>query len=353
LIQSPYLWLSGDSSKPLLEMRITHNGRSETVNRALADFGIEESFSRASKRFFEHYQFTISTSAVDRTTKDVASQAEEYIKDKLQNADETNSGQSSIETLLAEMDGCEIRTIDHKPVEDETQRTPVYNNLKKEKIINWRDVRIGFVRDLNSKSSKIFVGGMDSYPAIVSQMRRAAILIGLTPETKVVGVADGAPGMSEELKRQFSQMQFILDKTHLKDHLYDTAEKLGIAEKQRTAWVEPRLRSISCGAVDIVLTELEDLHEKNTNDRLRRLIGYVGRFRDAVNYNKFKADDYPIGSGEIESAHKSIPQERLKIPGAGWKKESINPMLALRVLRANDWWDDFWNQRRETLLAAA
>lgn len=332
-------------------MRITHNGRSEAVNRALGDFGIEESFPRASKRFFEHYRFTISTSAVARATKGVALEAEEYIKDKLENAPQENSEQSSIETLLAQLDGCEIRTVHHKPVEDETQRTPVYNNPKKEKIIKWRDVRIGFVRDLESKSSKTFVGGMVSYPMIVSQMRKAANLIGLTPYTYVVGVADGAPGLSEELVKQFPQMQFILDKTHLKDHLYDTAEKLGIAEKERKAWVEPKLRSISRGDVEIVLNELKDLNVTETNDRLRQLIGYIGRFKEAMNYNKFKADDYPIGSGEIESAHKSIPQERLKIPGAGWKEESINPMLALRILRANDWWEDFWTQRTEKLLA--
>jgi hypothetical protein len=352
-IQSPYLWLSGESSKPLLEMRITHNGRSETVNRALSDFGIEESFSRASKRFHEHYHFTISPSAVDRTTKNVALQAEKYIKDKLQNADELTSDQQFIKTMLAELDGCEIRTIDHKPVTDDTQRTPVYNNQKKEKIIKWRDVRIGFVRDLDLKDSKTFVGGLESYPAIVSQMNRAAILIGLTPETNVVGVSDGAPGLSDELKRQFPQMQFILDKTHLKDHLYDTAEKLEIAKSERKAWGEPRLRSISKGNVATVLTELKDLNETESNERLRQLIGYIEKFKEAVNYNKFKANDYPIGSGEIESAHKSIPQKRLKIPGAGWKEESINPMVALRILRANEWWENFWNQRTEQLLTAA
>jgi hypothetical protein len=27
-------------------------------------------------------------------------------------------------------------------------------------------------------------------------------------------------------------------------------------------------------------------------------------------------------------------------------------MLALRILRADDWWDDFWNDRTEKLLAA-
>jgi hypothetical protein len=32
----------------------------------------------------------------------------------------------------------------------------------------------------------------------------------------------------------------------------------------------------------------------------------------------------------------------MKIPGAIWHPDTVNPMLALRVIRANDWWDDFW-----------
>ena len=46
--------------------------------------------------------------------------------------------------------------------------------------------------------------------------------------------------------------------------------------------------------------------------------------------------------GEVESAHRYTPQERLKIPGAIWDPGTVNPMLALRVIRANDWWDEFW-----------
>jgi hypothetical protein len=38
----------------------------------------------------------------------------------------------------------------------------------------------------------------------------------------------------------------------------------------------------------------------------------------------------------------NIPQKRLKIPRATWHPNTINPMLALRVIRANDWWNDFW-----------
>ena len=352
-LRSPYLWLQGSSSKPLIDdMNITHQGRSEAVHRALSDFGIEDSFAMAAVRFKEHYHYEIGPSAAGRSTKSTALQAMDYIENKLSDIDSDQlQGNIPIEKMLAELDGCEIRTARFVPVENSTETTPVYNNGKKEKIIKWRDVRLGFVRPLESKS-KTFVGKMDSYQDVVSQMHSAAVLIGMTPETKIIGVADGGIGLSEELKRQFSSMQFILDKSHLKNHLYETAEALGVNQKDRPGWVKPRVRAISDGNVEAVLKELEEENDKNPNKRLKRLIGYIKRFYDALDYDNFKSMGYPIGSGEIESAHKSIPQKRLKIPGASWHADSIDPMLALRILRADDWWEDFWNQRTESLLAA-
>ena len=83
-LSSPYLWKNGEGSKPLVDdLGITHHGRTETVNRALTDFGIEDSFAQASKRFEEHYGFRLSASTVDRVTKASALQAEAYLEQKL------------------------------------------------------------------------------------------------------------------------------------------------------------------------------------------------------------------------------------------------------------------------------
>ena len=349
-IRSPYYWVAGTGFKPLIhEMNITHQGRSETVKRALSDFGIEFSFAAAAKQFSEHYHYDISTSAASRTTKAIANEAMDYIEEKIANPQPEDK--DTVEKLLVELDGCEIRTAELQIKENTDEKTPVYQNPKKEKEINWRDVRLGFVRPLDS-DSKIFVGKMDSYPEIVGDLHNAAKWIGMTSETETIGVADGGIGLSEEMKRQFPQMQFVLDKSHLKDHFHETAEKIGIPEKKRPGWVKNQIASISDGKVFEILEELKSKQNKNPNDRLLRLIGYVKRFCDSVNYNEYKEKGYPIGSGEIESAHKSVPQKRLKIPGATWHPSSIDPMLALRVLRADDWWEDFWTQRKQRLLAA-
>jgi hypothetical protein len=340
-------------SKPLIdEMKITHHGRSEAVNRALSDFGIEDSFATAAVRFKEHYHYDIGPSATARATKNTAQQAMEYVENRLSNSGlRQEQKQLSIETMLVEVDGCELRTAQMVSIDNTSEITPVYGNPKKNKEINWRDVRIGFARPLDS-TSKMFVGKMDSYPEVIGQLHAAAVLIGMSSATDVVGVADGGIGLSEELTKQFPTMQFILDKSHLKDHFYETADKMGIAKEERVNWVKSRVKAISRGDVERILQELNDEYERNPNKRLKRLIGYIERFYDAISYDSFKEKGYPIGSGEIESAHKSIPQKRLKIPGASWHPDSIDPMLALRVLRADDWWDDFWNQRADELKAA-
>ncbi len=92
--------------------------------------------------------------------------------------------------------------------------------------------------------------------------------------------------------------------------------------------------------------ELEDEQERNPNERLKRLIGCINRFYEAMDYNDFKAKGYPVGSGEVESAHRYVPQKRLKLPGACRHPDSVNPIPALRILRADDWWEDFWKERR-------
>jgi hypothetical protein len=269
-------------------MKISHHGRSEAVNRALSDFGIEDSFATAAIRFKEHYHYHIGPSATTRATKNTAQQALEYIETRLSNPGlEQEKKQVSIDTMLVELDGCEIRTAQMVLAENSTKTTPVYENPKKNKQINWRDVRIGFVRALDS-NLKTFVGRMDSYPEVIGQLHSAALLAGMSSRTDIVGVADGGIGLSEELKRQFPTMQFILDKSHLKDHFYDTAEKIGIDKKERVRWVKSRVKAISNGDVEEIVQELKDEYEKDPNNRLKRLIGYLERFYDALNYDSFK-----------------------------------------------------------------
>jgi hypothetical protein len=209
-------------SKPLIdEMKITHQGRSEAVGRTLSDFGSEESFEQAARRFKEHYKYDCSAGTVSRVTKQIAEEAQEYVEAELSEAG-NHYGQSDAgkEKLLIETDGCGLRTGVLKPSENSEQMTPVYGNPRKKKVVNWRDVRIGSVRPSESVS-EIYVGKTDTYPEVVGQLFNASVMCGMSPKTQIIGIADGGIGLKEESENQFPDMQFISDKAHLKDHLYD------------------------------------------------------------------------------------------------------------------------------------
>jgi hypothetical protein len=186
---------------------------------------------------------------------------------------------------------------------------------------------------------------MDSYDEVLAQLFGVACVQGLTPLSQVVVPGDGAKGLREAVLVTFPKAQYIVDHPHLKSHLYDTASALELEGAARHAWVSDRLEQFWAGEVDQVLAAWQQHHEDDPNERLRQLIDHVTRFEDSVDYGAYHDRGWPLGSGEVESAHRYVPQERLKIAGACWNPDNVNPMLALRVVRANDWWDEFWRWR--------
>jgi hypothetical protein len=71
---------------------------------------------------------------------------------------------------------------------------------------------------------------------------------------------------------------------------------------------------------------------------------YLRNRLSQLDYKGALEQGLPIGSGEIESAHRYVIQERLKLPGAWWTPTNIEAMLALRLNRANREWDDYWGR---------
>ncbi len=143
---------------------------------------------------------------------------------------------------------------------------------------------------------------------------------------------------------------FILDYAHFKQHIYQGIDAMELPKAARNTLVEYLIDLIEKGQVSKIIKKLKK-YGGIGHKRIHNLAEYLDRFQKAIYYDKFRALGLPIGSGEIESAHRYIPQKRLKIPGATWHPETINPMLALRIIKANDWWSDFWSYLIEKKLA--
>jgi hypothetical protein len=348
-IESPYLRSaqSGESARPMKDiLGVEGEQYSEAVQRALVDFGSEKSFARAAVSFHEHYGWEVGRTTLRNRSLDAAREAETYIDLRLQEATRPYgqgvTASPGVDTMVMELDGCEVRTGVYMSAVE--AGVPQGDPRERVRVETWRDVRTGLARPLESPE-RLVVCRLDAYDEVCEQLFGVACAQGLTPLSQVVVPGDGAKGLREAVLVTFPEAQYILDQPHLKSHLYDTATALELEGPARHAWVAAHLDRFWDGEVDQVLASWQVRQADDPNERLRQLIDHVMRFEDSVDYGAYHERGWPLGSGEVESAHRYVPQERLKIAGACWNPDNVNPMLALRVVRANNWWDDFWRWR--------
>ncbi len=119
----------------------------------------------------------------------------------------------------------------------------------------------------------------------------------------VYAIADGAIGLKEALETQFPKLQFILDRPHLKQHLYEGVDAMELKGEIRKICVSSLLDLINFGQVEKIIKKLKKYRGKGEK-RVQTLADYLERFQSSVHYNKFRALGLPIGSGEVESAHR-------------------------------------------------
>jgi hypothetical protein len=86
---------------------------------------------------------------------------------------------------------------------------------------------------------------------------------------------------------------------------------------------------------------LESPATPDANALVRRCYRYITNRPGQFDYPAALAAGLPLGSGEIESTHRYVIQDRLKIAGAWWKPDNAHCMLALRVNRASGAWNDY------------
>ena len=109
--------------------------------------------------------------------------------------------------------------------------------------------------------------------------------------------------------------------------------------------MDTQKEALKNGRLDAACRRSPDIEPPEVDDEqapVRTCHRYFSARADHLNYHDALANDLPIGSGEIESAHRYIAQQRLKRPGAWWRVDHAEYMLALRINRINGDWAAYW-----------
>ncbi len=297
------------------------------MQRALSDFGADDSFLAATKKVQEHYGVELPISGARQHTLTHA---------KAIGALKHQPAQPAA-MVLTSMDGSMVRIVEPGQQEDK----------RKGKQLSFKQANLCCARAKDAADA-VYGATMASVKMAGWVWQEVARAAGWVERSFTHGVADGAEPVFNAFEEQFgtdkTKAKFTLDFYHVSEYLGKAAQV--IAPDQTKGWLRQQQGRLLQNRVEEVLKMLEPKLEPEEQKEvpIRGAHRYIEKRKENMDYAGAKAAGLPIGSGDVESAHSHVIQARLLIAGASWRIHNSEAMLQLRTTRANNDWDRYWKE---------
>ena len=321
---------------------VSCRGYSLGLQRALSDFGADLAFGKVPQKLREHYGITVPASAAQAITEQHAAAM------KTQQAELQQLPRGGVAQLIGELDGSMVPIVSIAVSSDKATA----RDGRKRRQLSWREARLSLARSADKVSGR-YAATLGGPAQAGAQFVDCVIRAGGGRATKLHCVGDGAKWIANQIKERLGeQANYLIDFYHLSEYLAGAAEVVVGANK--TAWLQQQQQRMKTNRVGEVLRELR-AHQARLpattaaaeTDPVQSCRQYLEHRLGYLDYAGALSRGLPIGSGEVESGHRSVIQARLKLSGAWWKEETAENMLALRTLRANDDWEAYWSEARQ------
>jgi hypothetical protein len=196
--------------------------------------------------------------------------------------------------------------------------------------------------DVAASRGHAYVVHMGDWDGFAAKVWQEAQRQGIEQVRELVLLSDGADWIVSVRALLFDglpvRVTHILDHRHAEEHLWAVARAcLG---EQVAAWLAGPLDDLSHGRVDALLTALRALPTPSAE--AAKLVGttcdYFAKRRALLDYPRFRAQGYQIGSGLAESAGKRLVSQREKGPGMHWTVPGAQAIATLRAAYLSDRW---------------
>jgi hypothetical protein len=167
----------------------------------------------------------------------------------------------------------------------------------------------------------------------------------------VVCVMDGERALWKRLGAWMAGVLCILDIFHVLERLWQAAHCFHPEGSDAAReFVSERLLRLLRGEVGYVIGGLKQMATKHQlcgakGRQLSSVIGYFHHNRRFMQYDKYLAAGFPIGSGVAEGACRHLVKDRMELTGMRWRTPGAQAMLELRAVYLNDDWDAFQRHR--------
>lgn len=154
---------------------------------------------------------------------------------------------------------------------------------------------------------------------------------------RLVCICDGATWIRNWIEDSYPNAVFILDFYHACVYLYEFANATFDTGAKVKKWVQRQKELLLEGKLPLVMRNIRN--QKSSAASTKKIIDYYTANENRMDYKRYlKIGCGIIGSGAIESAHRTVVQKRLKLSGQRWTKNGAQNMLHLRVTKMNNQW---------------
>jgi hypothetical protein len=192
-----------------------------------------------------------------------------------------------------------------------------------------------------------YLAGLYTLADLGQQMRRQGAQVGMDSADVWIALSDGGNGLENFVDVYFPRAVKILDFHHVTGHLADFAKVFREgpqADRLLSAWCH--ILKHAGGAQMIKVIERLDRKKMSAETRVEhdKLLNYLRNHVDRMDYPTYLKKGWQIGSGAIESACKTVVNQRLCLGGMRWGEAGSDAVAHLRALYRSDpeQWEAFW-----------
>jgi hypothetical protein len=194
-----------------------------------------------------------------------------------------------------------------------------------------------------------YLAGFYGLDELGLQLRRQAAQVGWDEAEQQIALSDGGSGLEEFFRKNFPRAECILDFWHAAEHLTELGLALypddEPARRERVhAWCH-RLKHEGGVTIVNVLAGLDLTgHPPSARQAHADCLRYFQNHQHRMDYPRYVAHGWQIGSGPIESACKTVVANRLKGSGMRWGEDGSDALCHLRALYLSEpgQWEAFW-----------
>jgi hypothetical protein len=290
----------------------------------MAYAGCSDVYSKSNDLINKFLCIAVNAMQVWRVTDTWGAQSANVIDESVAQAVVVNES----DVVYAQLDGAMVLTREEQWQEVKTGRI-----FKQSDILSVSDHRKELKSSLYVSNLGHFQGFLDKFEPLVDVFEPL--------NERLVFVTDGATWIRNWARDNYPKATHILDYFHACEHLsaylqYYVTDPV-IRTQQFKQW-----KTILCEqGVQPIIDEIKAhiITKKTTQQEQDKLLNYLITNTYRMDYPQYLRRNLCIGSGAIESAQRTVLQERMKKAGQRWSEDRVQNLLNLKVASLSQKWE--------------